>query len=812
MMNLPPLPTVGVRRLPVLLVALPLLFGTPDSVRGQSSLQASETPRPQVTPEARIHPSILLLDSLGRNVLESRGPVSPEASCGECHDVEYISSHSMHVGTGLKAAASPPFAASSRPWTPPVEEGAEMNCFLCHTPGPANDARIAALEAGKGSWAATATLENSGLVANRDGDWVWNPEGFDAQGLALDARLALQGPASENCAQCHGIAGDHMGSPVTLGGIRSGSLQTLTRGEIFSPQKISESGVNLVGKDSLARSWDVHAERLLECSNCHFSINNPIYQKESETTQASGLRFDSRRMPLGAYLQRPNHNFAGEPAPMSHTLPTEVLACESCHDPEPTHGWLPYAKRHTDALACEVCHSPMQYSVTVESVDWTSLDSQGDPKVTWRGCAAGCETASTDLVRGVEPAILGRVDLDGRTRLAPYNLVTSWYWVSGPESEPVDLSLVASALTAGRGTGDEEEVAARLKAMDVDAPKIRGEIKAYSIHHGVAEGKWATRDCRTCHEPESRLAQAVPLAPGAPGGVVPTLAPGANEVLLGDPFIHEDGRVVYEPAASMAGLYVLGHDAVRWANLLGILAVLGTLLGVCVHGGLRWRAARTRPHGTPVHGARVYMYSTYERVWHWLQALAIMILMITGIEIHVTTLGLMDFALAVKVHNILGFIVLANAVFAALFHLASGEIRQYLPEPRGFFGQALVQARFYLSGIFSGDPHPFQKSPARKLNPLQQITYLVILNILLPFQILTGILMWGVQRWPAVDGWVGGLTFLAPAHALGAWLFTAFLLMHVYLTTTGTTPTANLQAMVVGWESVEAPEGSPEAL
>ena len=79
-----------------------------------------------------------------------------------------------------------------------------------------------------------------------------------------------------------------MGAPVTLGGIRSGSLQTLTRGEIFSPQKISESGVNLVGKDSLNRSWDVHAERLLECSNCHFSINNPIYRKETEATQPIG--------------------------------------------------------------------------------------------------------------------------------------------------------------------------------------------------------------------------------------------------------------------------------------------------------------------------------------------------------------------------------------------------------------------------------------------------------------------------------------------------------------------------------------------
>ena len=309
----------------------------------------------QLPPEARIHPPIVLMDSLGRNVLVSDGPVSPLTTCGECHDVEYISTHSQHGGPGLAAAAPPPWAVSSRPWTPPTPEGAEMNCFLCHTPRPANEARVAMLGADLGSWAATATLENSGMVTWENQGWVWDSSAFDSEGRAFDELLALQGPTSENCAQCHGIAGDDMEIPVTLEGIRSGSLLTLARGEIFSPQKISESGVNLVGKDSLARSWDVHAERLLECSNCHFSVNNPIYRRESEATQPLGLKFDSRRMPLGAYLQRPNHNFAGETVSMGHTSPAEALTCESCHDPEPTHEWLPYAKRHTDALACEVC-------------------------------------------------------------------------------------------------------------------------------------------------------------------------------------------------------------------------------------------------------------------------------------------------------------------------------------------------------------------------------------------------------------------------------------------------------------------------
>ena len=39
-------------------------------------------------------------------------------------------------------------------------------------------------------------------------------------------------------------------------------------------------------------------------------------------------------------------------------------------------------------------------------------------------------------------------------------------------------------------------------------------------------------------------------------------------------------------------------------------------------------------------------------------------------------------------------------------------------------------------------------------------------------------------------------------HTLGAWLFASFVVMHVYLTTTGHTPLANLKAMVLGYEDV----------
>jgi len=49
---------------------------------------------------------------------------------------------------------------------------------------------------------------------------------------------------------------------------------------------------------------------------------------------------------------------------------------------------------------------------------------------------------------------------------------------------------------------------------------------------------------------------------------------------------------------------------------------------------------------------------------------------------------------------------------------------------------------------------------------------------------------------------LGGLGFLVPFHSLLAWLFAAFLILHIYLTTTGHTPLASIKAMISGWEKV----------
>ena len=195
----------------------------------------------------------------------------------------------------------------------------------------------------------------------------------------------------------------------------------------------------------------------------------------------------------------------------------------------------------------------------------------------------------------------------------------------------------------------------------------------------------------------------------------------------------------------------------------------------------------------------ITLYTFHERMWHAVQAITILGLLVTGAEIHSPGHAqLFGFRNAVHVHNALAMVLLLNAAMGLFYFFTSGLLRQFGPRPRDFVSMSIAQIRFYSHGIFHGAAHPMQHDPEHKLNPLQQITYLAILNVLLPVQIASGVLIWGAARWPGLVDALGGLTWLAPLHALAAWFFLAFTIMHVYLTTTGDTLTANVEAMLTG--------------
>jgi thiosulfate reductase cytochrome b subunit len=839
-------------------------------------------PAEQASP---LHPVFALLDAQGENVLKTGSPVSTMQTCGACHDTQFIASHSFHVDLGMSEMTAAGQTSSGRAWDtspglygkwnplsyrylspqgdsrpdlntadwvkayasrlagggPAEASGLEMNCFLCHLAQPNNAARIQAIDQDQAAWASTATLLGSGIVEYQDGAYAWNPAAFTPDGALDEPYVTIQDPANTNCAQCHGLVHDDAETALTLTGCSLESWQTATTGQVISPQKISLSGMNLANKASLTYAWDIHAERGLTCTDCHFSLNNPAYYQAEPEDRPAHLEFDPRRLEIGEFLEKPDHNFArGQSAQFTVDAATKgtMRRCESCHNTEQHADWLPYVDQHMAALACETCHIPKISAPAVQSYDWTVLQADGQPASACRGVEGDSGTIS-DLVTGFQPALLRREGQDGSSPLAPYNLVTAWFWVYDDPAgvRPVRLEDLKAAWLTGDGDGYAAEilaafdqngdgqlggaelridtvqkqalVAGRLAALGLANPRIQAEIQPYSINHNVVRGEAVTRECQACHADDSQLAAAMPLADYLPGGVIPAFVQDANVQTSSGLTQGPDGALIYSPAMADHDLYVFGHNRVSWIDWLGAAFFVGVLLGVGGHGTLRFVNATRQPRRKP--GLRrVYMYAVYERFWHWLQTTTIILLLFTGLVIHrPDVFGWLSFRYIVWLHNILAAILVVNAFLSLFYHLVSGEIQQYIPRPYGFFDQAIVQAKYYLGGIFKGEAHPFEKTPARKLNPLQQVTYFGILNVLLPLQILTGALMWGVQQWPQIAGALGGLPFLAPFHSLVAWTFGAFIVGHVYLTTTGHEPLAGIKAMINGWEDTEDHAAEP---
>jgi len=192
---------------------------------------------------------------------------------------------------------------------------------------------------------------------------------------------------------------------------------------------------------------------------------------------------------------------------------------------------------------------------------------------------------------------------------------------------------------------------------------------------------------------------------------------------------------------------------------------------------------------------KVYLYSRFERFWHWFQALLIIVLLITGFEIH-GTYSLLGFEKAVNLHEIAAWILLGLTAFAIFWHFTTGEWRHYLPVAEKI-GEICY---YYVFGIFKGECHPHEKHPEKKLNPLQRLAYLFLKLFIFPLIFITGLLYYFNQ---SVNF---SLESIALWHTAGAFLMLAFLILHTYLTTTGRTPLSHLKGMITGWEEIERPK------
>lgn len=204
---------------------------------------------------------------------------------------------------------------------------------------------------------------------------------------------------------------------------------------------------------------------------------------------------------------------------------------------------------------------------------------------------------------------------------------------------------------------------------------------------------------------------------------------------------------------------------------------------------------------------KIYVFARFERFWHWAQALLIITLLTTGFEVH-GTYRLLGFEKAVDYHTIAAWTLVGLWVFAIFWHFTTGEWKQYIPTLK----KVDAMIKYYAMGIFTNAPHPFRATRLKKHNPLQRLAYLGVMLFIGPLIWFTGWFYILHDYW-TVWGWDKylSLEWVAFFHTVAAFMMLLFLIAHVYLTTTGHTPTAHIKVMITGWEEVADEEAEAPA-
>lgn len=200
---------------------------------------------------------------------------------------------------------------------------------------------------------------------------------------------------------------------------------------------------------------------------------------------------------------------------------------------------------------------------------------------------------------------------------------------------------------------------------------------------------------------------------------------------------------------------------------------------------------------------KIYLYPIYIRLWHMLNALCMLILIVTGLCMQYSSPNgsLIPFHISVQMHNISGILLSASYLVFFVGNILSGNGKHYRLQWQGLRKRMLVQGRYYLYGYFKKQSPPFPVSSINKFNPLQAVTYVMVMYIGLPLVVITGFgLLFPEIILDGIFG-VNGLVLTDLIHVIMGFLLSIFMIVHIYLCTMGESPKHNFRGILTGWHN-----------
>lgn len=203
----------------------------------------------------------------------------------------------------------------------------------------------------------------------------------------------------------------------------------------------------------------------------------------------------------------------------------------------------------------------------------------------------------------------------------------------------------------------------------------------------------------------------------------------------------------------------------------------------------------------------MYLYPVWVRLWHVLNAVLIIILVITGISMQYTdkenSFFIVGFAKAIKWHNVSAVILTFNYILFVAGNIISGNGRYYWLSRKNFLSDLGKQLRYYSWGMFKGEKHPFPVTTERKFNPLQKVTYTLTMYVALPLVIISGLgLMFPETTIDRIFG-TSGLILTDILHITMGFLISVFVIIHIYTCTLGARTFSSFRGMITGYHEAD---------
>lgn len=198
---------------------------------------------------------------------------------------------------------------------------------------------------------------------------------------------------------------------------------------------------------------------------------------------------------------------------------------------------------------------------------------------------------------------------------------------------------------------------------------------------------------------------------------------------------------------------------------------------------------------------KVYLYPIWVRLWHLSNAILYLILIITGLSLQYSSADyhLIPFESAISWHNIAGIILVANYIFYLSGNRFTSNGIYYQFHIKGMLARVMKQLRYYAFGIFKKEQPPFPISEKRKFNPLQKLTYVIVMYVMMPLIIASGLGLFFPEILPDSFLGINGIHFTDLIHIITGFGLSVFMVIHIYFCTIGKTPLANFKSMINGW-------------